>query len=193
MSIRVLALAGSPRVGGNSDTLLARAIEAARAAGAEVEHVLVRKMKIAPCLECGGCEREGVCIVEDDFQSLWPRIEQAERLLIATPMFFGHMSGQIKAVIDRCQMFWSRKYIVKRPMPALPNGRKGYLLAVAGQPRVKFDCMAFTMRVLMDSLDGEYAGALTFNGLDARGDADRHPTALDDALLFGRQIVTPEQ
>jgi multimeric flavodoxin WrbA len=190
--MRVLALAGSPRLGGNTDVLVERVIAGARDAGAEAELIFVRKLKVAPCIECAGCERDGICIVKDDFQELWPRIEQAERLLIATPMFFGHMSGQIKEVVDRCQMFWSRKYVVRHPMPVLPQGRQGFLLSVAGQKRVKFDCMAFTMRVLMDSLAGEYAAALTFNGIDARGDATRHPTALEDAFHFGQRMAQTE-
>ncbi len=189
--MHILAFAASPRRGGNTDTLLEHVLAGAREEGADVEHVILTRYRIAPCIECNGCWKEGVCVVQDDFQLLYPKLESAERIVLATPMFFGHVSAQAKSLIDRCQCFYARKYVVHRPMPPLPHPRKGYLIAAAGHPRIKFDCMGLTMRVWMDALDATYGGALTFNRLEDAGDAAASPSILAQALQFGRAIARP--
>lgn len=185
----VLAFAASPRRGGNTDTLLEHVIAGARAEGANVEHIVLAQYRIAPCIECNGCWKEGLCVVQDDFQRLYPKLELAERIILATPMFFGHVSAQAKSLIDRCQCFYARKYIVRRPMPPVPHPRRGYLVAAAGHPRIKFDCMGLTMRVWMDALDATYGGALAFNALENADDAASNPDILVQARQFGRDIV----
>jgi putative NADPH-quinone reductase len=187
--MHILALAASPRRGGNTDTLLEQTIAGARSQGADVEHIIIPRYKIAPCVECNGCWKEGFCIVQDDFQSLYPKLERAERIVLATPMFFGHVSAQAKQLIDRCQCFYARKYVVKRPMPPLPSPRKGFLIAAAGHPRIKFECMGLTMRVWMDALEATFVGMLAFNSLEDPGDAAANPEILRQAFDFGRSIV----
>lgn len=188
--MRVLAFAASPRRGGNTDTLLERAIAGARSEGADVQHIVLARYKIASCAECNGCHKEGLCIVQDDFQFLYAELERAERIVLASPMFFAHVTSHAKALIDRCQAFYSRKYVVRRPMPPLPSPRKGFLISAAGHPRIKFDCMGLTMRVWMDALDGTFGGTLGFNDLEDQGDAAARPDLLEQAFEFGRQIVT---
>jgi len=185
----VLALATSPRRGGNTDTLLEQAIAGARSLGAAVEHIVVPGYKIAPCVECKGCEKAGFCVVQDDFQSLYPKLERAERIVLATPMFFGHVSAQAKQLIDRCQCFYARKYVVKRPMPPLPSPRKGFLIAAAGHPHIKFECMGLTMRVWMDALEATFGGMLAFNNLENAGDAAANSEILRQAFEFGKSIA----
>jgi multimeric flavodoxin WrbA len=185
----VLALAASPRRGGNTDALLERVVAGAESEGAEVEHIIVPRYNIAPCVECNGCWKEGVCVVQDDFQQFYPKLERAERIVLASPMFFGHVSAQAKLLIDRCQCFYARKYVVKHPMPPLVAARKGFLVSAAGHPRIKFDCMGLTMRVWMDALDGTFSGMLTFNGLENAEDAAAHSEMLRQAFEFGKRVV----
>ena len=185
----VLALAASPRRGGNTDTLLERVIAGAQSEGAEVEHIIVPRYHIAPCIECNGCWKEGLCVVQDDFQQFYPKLERAERIVLARPMFFGHVTAQAKFLIDRCQCFYARKYVVKRPMPPLPAARKGFLVSAAGHPRIKFDCMGLTMWVWMDALDGAFGGTLAFNGLEDAKDAAANSEMLQQAFDFGKRVV----
>lgn len=185
----VLALATSPRRGGNTDTLLAQAAAGARSEGAEVEEIAVPRYAIAGCIECNGCWAEGFCVVQDDFQVFYPKLERAERIVLASPMFFGHLAAQAKQLIDRCQCFYARKYIVKRPMPELPSPRRGFLISAAGHPRIRFDCMGLTMRVWMDALDATFGGTLAFNNLEDPGDAAANPDMMQEAFEFGRQVV----
>lgn len=187
--MHVLALATSPRRGGNTDTLLKQVIAGARDGGAEVEHIIVPRYSIAPCIECNGCWKEGLCVVQDDFQQFYLKLGRTERIVLASPMFFGHVTAQAKTLIDRCQCFYARKYVVKRPMPPLPAARKGFLVSAAGHPRIKFDCMGLTMRVWMDALDGDFGGTLAFNLLEDASDAAASAEMLRQAFDFGQRVV----
>jgi hypothetical protein len=70
VSVKVLGIYGSPRKGGNTDLLLDRILEGAQAAGAEVESIYARKLKISGCIECGSCDDTGECAVHDDMDTV---------------------------------------------------------------------------------------------------------------------------
>ena len=107
--MKVLGIYGSPRKGGNSDQLLDKALEGARSAGAETSTVYARDLKMVGCLECGGCNHTGECVVEDDMQAIYPLLEEAEVIFLASPIFFYGVTAQVKALIDRTQALWSKK------------------------------------------------------------------------------------
>jgi len=65
-------------------------------------------------------------------QKIHEEIRSADRIILASPIFFFGLSGQAKIMIDRCQPFWHEKYIRMKPVPAGPHGRKGLLLLVGG-------------------------------------------------------------
>jgi multimeric flavodoxin WrbA len=107
--MKVLGLAGSPRRGGNSETLLDRALAGAQDAGAEVEKVVVHRLKMSGCRHCDGCLETGICVVKDDMQSLYPKLRAMDAFAVASPMFFMAVTSQLKAVFDRCQCLWVAK------------------------------------------------------------------------------------
>ena len=100
---RVLIVNGSPRKRGNSVLLAEQVAAGARAAGAEVETVTIQDMDIQPCTACEACKgtEDGDCIIQDDMQSLYPRVRAAESIVIATPIYWFTMSAQAKLFIDR--------------------------------------------------------------------------------------------
>jgi multimeric flavodoxin WrbA len=84
--------------------LLAEQVAAgARAAGAEVDTVTIQGLDIQPCTACEACKgtEEGDCIIQDDMQSLYPKVRQADVIVIATPVYWFTMSAQAKVFIDR--------------------------------------------------------------------------------------------
>ena len=107
-TLRVLGIYGSPRRGGNTDQLLDRALEGAQSAGAEVTRVYARDLKMCGCLECGGCDETGKCVVEDDMQSVYPLLQEADVIFLASPIFFYGLTAQAKALIDRSQANWAK-------------------------------------------------------------------------------------
>jgi len=100
---RVLIVKTSPRKRGNSTLLAEQVAAGAKAAGAEVESVTVAGMDIHPCDACEACKgtEDGVCIIGDDMQALYPKVRQADVIVIATPVYWFTMSAQAKLFIDR--------------------------------------------------------------------------------------------
>ena len=84
--MKVLAVLGSPRRGGNTETLLDEALRGASDHGGVCEKIVLRDLRITPCLEIYQCTKAGICAIKDDMQTLFPKIEQAERLILASPI-----------------------------------------------------------------------------------------------------------
>jgi multimeric flavodoxin WrbA len=190
--ISVLGIAGSPRRGGNSDLLLDRALAGAAEAGASVERVVVARLRIAPCIACDGCWKAGRCVVPDDFQAAYEKLIAAERIVLATPIYFMAVSAQAKALIDRCQCGWARKYVLKEALPPTPSGkpRRGALITTAGHHVPSgFRCAAATMRYFLDTLDAEFAGELHVGDVDEKGAVREHPDMLEAAYTLGKQLL----
>ncbi len=109
----ILALAGSPHSPSQSEALMRAAIAGAcEREGVTVESFRVADMAISPCRACGGCDETGLCVIRDDMDRLYPLLRGAERIIIASPIFFGSVTAWIKAVFDRCQACWAERYRV---------------------------------------------------------------------------------
>jgi multimeric flavodoxin WrbA len=71
-------------------------------------------MDIRPCQNCGGCDDTGSCIIEDAMVDIYEAIRSADRIILASPIFFFGLSAQTKIMIDRCQAFWCQRYLLKK-------------------------------------------------------------------------------
>src|SRR5512147_1931691 len=115
--IKTIAFLGSPRKDGNTDLLLQEAVKGIESAGFPVKTFRLNLMNIKPCQNCGGCEEKGECIINDDMAEIYRDIRSADRVILASPVFFFALSAQTKIMIDRCQSFWCEKYLLKKPLP----------------------------------------------------------------------------
>ncbi len=188
--MKILAINGSPRRGGNTDLLLGELVRGAREAGAEVEVVLLRDLKISPCLEIYACKENGECPIQDDMRPLYAKLVEADALAVATPVFFYGVTAHLKAFVDRCQALWARKYILKRAIaPARPQ-RKGVFLAIGGSKGEKiFDGVLLTMKYFFDALDVVFYRSLLYRSVDAKAEILEHPTALPEAYELGKELA----
>ena len=98
---KVLIISASPRTGGNSDLLCDQFKKGAEEAGNTVEKVQLQKQKIGGCLACYGCRGTGVCVQKDDMRKIYPAVKECDVLVMATPLYYWNMSGQIRTAIDR--------------------------------------------------------------------------------------------
>jgi multimeric flavodoxin WrbA len=189
--LKVLGLAASPRRQGNTELLLDQVLGAAASRGAITEKIVLSRMKVAPCDECYGCLDKGRCVVQDDYQLLYPKLIKAERIVLASPVFFLGLSAQAKTFIDRCQCFWVRKYVVQDPLPPTDTGvkRQGFLISTAGGAETSFRCAIRTMKAFLAVLDADYGGELTFPGVDEKGAILSHPSALEEAVALGKALA----
>jgi multimeric flavodoxin WrbA len=101
MAKKVLILKGSPRQKGNSSVLAEEVRAGAESAGAEVESIYLHGLDIQPCDGCYFCEGSGICVIEDDMQSLYPKLRQADAIVITSPVYWFTYSAQVKLCIDR--------------------------------------------------------------------------------------------
>jgi multimeric flavodoxin WrbA len=188
--MKVVAFHGSPRVEGNTEMLLE---ETLRAIGESLHEIRVFKlnlMNIKPCQDCGGCEKTGACVIDDDMNDISLAIREADRVVLASPVFFFGMSAQAKAMIDRCQAFWCEKYLLKRPVPAGPHGRKGLLLLVGGMKKeIGIQCAEATATAFFRTISVPEHRTLGFLGVDAKGAILERPEALRDAYQAGKGLV----
>jgi len=192
LTMKVLGLFGSPRRGGNTDLLLEEMLRGAQAQGAEIERVFLSDWDVSGCRECRRCEIDGDCVIQDQMQRLYPKLLQADYIILASPIFFYGVTSQAKRMIDRCQALWARKYILKKiPVQEESARRKGWFISVAGSRGAKvFEGAALTVKYFFDALDVEYVGELTFRKIDAKGAIKKHPTALRQAFEAGKRLVT---
>ena len=101
MSKKVLVISGSPRKSGNSDTLCDQFIQGAKETGNNVEKIFLRDKKINFCTGCYACKKDGNCIQKDDMAEILDKMMAADVILMATPVYFYTMDGQMKTLIDR--------------------------------------------------------------------------------------------
>ncbi len=188
--LKVLGIAGSPRRGGNTDLLLDAVMRGAASKGAKVKTIILNDLKIAPCQHCDGCLNKGRCIVMDDMQMVYQELEDADRIVLASPIQFMGVTSQTKAMIDRCQALWARKYVLKQPPLGNRRQRKGLFVSVGGR-RVDnlFEPALVVVKAFFRILDVDYSGELVFSGIDEKGAIAKHPDALNQAFLIGQKLV----
>ncbi len=188
---KIVAVYGSPRRRGNTALLLQRAVQGARETGAEVEEVILRDMKMSPCLEIYACKKTGRCAIQDDFQNLYDLFHSCRGLILATPIFFYTVSAHTKIMMDRCQSLWVKKYwIDKVPFGQGRLKRKGLFISVgATQGKRLFDGVLLTVKYFFDVLDMELSNKLLYRGLDFEGDVLKHPEYLEESYLAGKEFA----
>ena len=188
----VLGLQGSPRKKGNSKFLLEMFMKTAENMGARSHIVDVTRKNIIPCKEYVVCEKKGYCPIEDDVRDeIYPLLRQAEVVVLATPIFFYNMTAQLKAVVDRCQTFWARKYILKLKDPGA-NLRRGFLLSVAAtRGKNLFEGLNLTTQYFFDAIGAKFEGSLTYRGIEGPKDMAGHPTVQDDIVKAVQGILQP--
>ncbi len=189
--MKIIAIYGSPRKNGNTDLLLKQAVKGAREAGAHVEEIFLRDLKISPCLEIYGCKSTGRCVIQDDFQKVQDLLLASDGIMLASPIFFYTVSAHTKIFMDRCQSLWVKKYwIDKVEFGKWTPTRKGLFISVgATRGKKLFEGPLLTVKFFLDVLDAELWRSLLYRGLDFEGDVLKHPEYLTEAFEAGNSLV----
>ena len=196
MPIKILAFAGSPRRNGNSETLLDWVLDAMRREGnVDIDKIVLVDANVNPCMGCNACEVLNKCIQRDGMDVLHDKIIDADVIILSSPIFCMGICSQAKALIDRFQVFRSRKYVLGLPVvpPERKGKRLGIFLSTAGQnwdyvfngaiPSVK----CFFHVIDVRDKDIHY---LMVNGVDEKGAILKHPSARKDAEGLAREVIT---
>jgi len=98
---RILGICGSPRADGNTSYAVKRALEVAKAEGFEVEYVGLAGKRVHPCTGCWTCSGGKPCVFKDDMGPILESMLACDGMVVGTPVYFGMLSGQLKAMMDR--------------------------------------------------------------------------------------------
>lgn len=188
---QIVAIYGSPRRRGNTATLLKHAVQGAIDAGAQVNEIVLRDLKMSPCLEIYACKKDGRCAIKDDFHQAVDQILSAKGLILASPIFFYTVSAHTKILMDRCQSLWVKKYwIDKVPFGQWEPKRKGLFISVGATKGKKlFNGVLLTVKYFFDVLDMELFRTLLYRGLEFEGDVLKYPEYLEDAYEAGKALA----
>jgi multimeric flavodoxin WrbA len=188
--VRVLGIAGSPRRSGNTDILLAEVLKGAASKGAEVKTIVLNRLKMVPCQHCDFCLTEGECRVNDDMQMIYEELKEADIIVLASPIQFTGVTAQMKAMIDRFQVLWSRKYVLKVSPLGDERERRGFFISVGGRKAAGlFEPALEMIKTVFRVMNVAYAGELLFSGVDEKGAIRKHPDALRQAFIAGQKLV----
>ena len=167
--MKTLILTGSPRKKGHTAELTAYLT--ARLDG-EVEILsLDHRKDITPCRDCRYCFTHKACSIQDPMQEIYQKLDEADRILFAAPVYFYNIPGSMKAVLDRLQVYWAA--VVRGDRPSMD--RKGGILLVGGAPESprQFAGAIQTFQYMLEDLGVECVGLVTMGGSDRAGLSDR--------------------
>jgi multimeric flavodoxin WrbA len=107
--MKIIGIVGSPRPGGNTEMLTRTALEEISKEGIETELISLAGKKIAPCDACGSCRKTGKCHIEDDFEQVYSKMDEANGIILSTPVYFGAATPQMTSLISRCYAYRGAK------------------------------------------------------------------------------------
>lgn len=172
-----MIVAGSPRRGGNSDTMAETARSVFELAGIAAEIVYLRDLGFTPCLACSACYADGRCRQADGLVDVYTKLVAIEMIVFAAPVYFQSLGALAKGFVDRMQCFWATKYVLKQkiiPDPAFRRRRRTYALLCGGTDYPDtFTCAEKIIRLFGSTVEAKYAGGTFFTGIDALGDLQK--------------------
>jgi multimeric flavodoxin WrbA len=177
---KVLVISTSLRAGSNSRALAEEFARGAREAGNEVEEASLEGRQIAFCTGCLACQKTGSCVLRDDAAVLAQKVGEAEVLVLATPVYYYGMSGQMKTFLDRCNPLFAKDY----------RFREVFLLTTAADPQESaMDGVAQGLQGWLDCFPkARLAGELRGTGLTGPGEARQNGSLLQRTRELGRSV-----
>jgi len=187
----LLAISASPRRNGNSELLLNSFSEGAQKAGCEVKTIRLNALNFRPCQACDRCALTGKCVVKDDMQNLYPLVQSAGGIVLATPIYFGSMAAQLKAFIDRFQCWWHAKYRLEKPFVRMEENRPAFLICTGAlQNEAYCDSAVAISKVFFHNINFKYTGTLCKRGYDEKGSTTDDPANLESAYRAGFEFAS---
>jgi multimeric flavodoxin WrbA len=183
----VIGIAGSPRRGGNSDAMLDAALSGATSGGARTQRVVVSNAGISPCRACQACTRDGRCVQTDGMAAVYELLDAADAIVVATPVFFATVPSTLKALYDRAQPYWARRYVLHEPHG--PKRPGALLIAAGGGDPFGHTCAETTTRSALAVVGFEIDEVIVAEPVDERGEVLAKPDVLESCRGAGERIA----
>lgn len=185
MTKKILILNGSPREKGNSSTLSSQAAAGAAAAGASVETLYLHRLNINPCDACDSClNTSGECVIQDDMVGVYPKVAEADVIVLVSPIYWFTYSAQLKLCIDRWYAFQGVSWDVFK-------GKTFALILAYGDEDLESSGginAVKTVETMCRFLKADLAGVV-HGSLSAIGDAQKHPDLMKQAFELGQTLA----
>ena len=176
--MNILVVTGSPRKGGNTEIMADAFAESAAAASGH--QVVVRKLsslKVNPCIACKFCfTHEGLCVQNDDMNDILKELDQADMLVLASPIYWFDVSAQMKCFIDRMYAFGVKGFHIRSIAMLLNSGADHVYEAAEAQ-----------LKATASYLKWEIKGILRIPGMDEKGSMHNSP-ALEKVRDFAKSL-----
>lgn len=174
--MKVLAVNGSFRKQGNTDIIIEKVLEGARSRGAETASVFVDDLHINSCQGCLECRQDGICRQEDGLMEIVKKIEEADAIVVGSPIYGNYMTGQLKILLDRMMGVISRiTYVpgggIKSITRLNPKKRNIGCILTAGAPTPECadDALKLLRRMLGSLTNGGFMEEIIAVGINAKG------------------------
>jgi multimeric flavodoxin WrbA len=182
---QIIIVNGSPRKNGNSTLLAEQVAAGARSAGAVVESFMLHTLDIRPCDACDVCQEtaEGMCVIRDDMQLLYPRLQRADAIVIASPIYWFSVSAQTKLFIDRC-------YALDSPQGSALAGKQFGIVLTYGDSDPFSSGAVNAIHMFQDAcryLKADVAGIIHGSASKA-GEIRQQPVLLEKAYQLGQHL-----
>ena len=182
----VVALLGSPRKKGNSTVLAKQIICGVESVGAKVETVYLNGLNIKPCQGCYACKKKNStgCAVDDDMQSLYPKLVESDAWIIASPVYWFTVSAQTKLFMDRCFA------LLAYDNDPFAGKRVGIAMSYGDSDPFNSGCVN-ALRTFQDAF--RYVGAnivgMVYGSSEKPGEIKSNQPLMDQAEALGKKLV----
>jgi len=193
ITIQILGIVGSKRKNGNTSILTQAALEEAEQEGAQTELLYLSDYNYSDCTGCEGCAKDYRCVVKDDMQQIYPKIIEADGLVVGSPTYFYNLTAVMKAFIDRLycyEIFDKDDRSVWMPLNEALGMKYALVIAVCEQQSV--EDLGFTDQAMskpLEALGYRITDSLKILHAFDKGDVLNHPETIKNVKSAGKKLV----
>ena len=188
--MKIICVLGSPREKGNSSLIVKKFCEVAGNRGANIESFTLNSLNFKGCQGCMTCkDKTDRCVVKDDLTQVLDSIYESDILVLASPVYMGGVSGQLKCFLDRTFSFLTPDFKTSSNPSRLPKGKKALIVTTQGAPENMFRDVAQQVEMMLDRHG--FSEVKTIRGCEIRdiGDAEKDNKIMDMAAKAAEQLV----
>lgn len=189
--MKIICLSGSPRKQGNSATVAARVMERATELGAETESIYLNELHYRGCQACYACKNGAeTCVLKDDLAPVLEKVRTADALVLASAVYYGDVTAQLKTFIDRTFCFLKPEYYVRPDCSRLVPGKGMAMILIQGHPDENSFADIFSRYAFFFNWYGYRPGHLLRGlGISERSDVTRRDYLMDGAREIAEKLV----
>jgi len=177
--LKILALIGSPRKGGNTDLIVEKTLKGSEVKAHLYDKIYLYNFEISPCIDCRKCKKgDCVCVINDSMQEIYPKMDEADLIIFGTPNYWYGPSAKMKLLIDRM-----RPYVANKKL----QGKKAVVIIPAAEGPKACGPLIEMFRMAFDYLEMEFVGQILGTAYE-RGEIRDDQEALENAYHLGASL-----